>query len=210
MTTFQLTDDDINFDSVATDTDNDGKRECSDCGKRYSVTKSGEIRAHNCNGVKTVATKKTNTPSNKAKRSKNVPASVMKIGTAALASGIEWTTTSYISSFVPCDKAEIPASVTDIPDADTMIGPLVELLWPTIPAKAQAFVKAICDEEKLIMAALSWWDYLRGINKFAEAAHKIRKQEKDANNGIQKTLANDDGGIGKLYAIEPFATGATS
>lgn len=204
--TFQIDSTDIDFSEVPdTTTDTvDGKRECGECGKRFTVTKSGEIRQHNCNGVRTVTrTKKS------GKKVKSVPDVVMRVGTAALASGIEFGTRRTVANYVPCPPSVVPA---DLPDADAMLGPIIRFLWPNIPAKAQTIISGVCDHEDLLMCALAWSEYIGTMRKFAEAAHTAVQQQNAGNvsqlpvggnaNGIPRETNGSS--IGTNIGAEPF------
>lgn len=185
MTTFDITDADLDFTAVpdTLDAADDGKRECPDCGRRFTVTQAGTIRQHNCNGTRTVT---RNTPKKRGKRDKTVPESVMRVGTAALASGIEWGTSTLVASYVPCERSEVPA---DIPDANAMVGPLIKGLWPSIPAKAQGLIQSITDHEDMILCLLAWIDYGNKLKAWADTAHKIKlleAREQEARNGVQE------------------------
>lgn len=165
----------------------DGKVSCPDCGGRYTVTKAGSIRSHNCNGVRTVSRTGTKSTSKRGgKKSNSVPANVLKLGSPALASGIEWSAKRLVAQAVPCDPSEVPA---DIPDDDlhVMVDPLIRLLWPNIPAKAQSIVESICDQEDLILCALAWVEYGQKLSAWTKEQHKLyvaAQKQNEVTNGI--------------------------
>lgn len=203
---------------------NDGKGECPDCHKRLTVTQSGELRAHRCVNDEP---RKRGSNRTKSKKSKDVPGNVMRVGTSAIASGVEFTASRMVASYVPCRPDQVPA---EVPDAESMVGPLVKLLWPQLPAKAQSVVSSICDQEDLILCALDWWAWGTKLREFAVQAHEIVAQEeakkhaqaerpathtvnldkrasdvaqKVGRNAVQGQATNGAGGRG-LYGIEPF------
>lgn len=207
---FDLTNEDMSFDNVPNTLDvtreDDGKTECPDCGGRYTITKSGTIRSHNCNGVRTVAGKgSTKTPAKRGKKTKRVPSSVIKIGSPAIASGIEYGARHFAARAVPCDPALVPASIPD-DDLHVMIDPIITLLWPNIPARAQSVIESICDQEDLILCAFAWIEYGQKLTTWTKQAHAAvleQNKEKDTANGIQRSRLESVAGIG-LDGIEPF------
>lgn len=186
MTTFVLTPEDLQVppDGPNLPVDTDGKRECPDCGGRFTVSKNGTLRAHKHDGVTTIPrTPKSPRGKRAGRKPTVVPNSVDKVGTAAVAAGTEWLARQYVARVVPCKPGQVPREVTDIPDAATMVGPIVKFLYPQLPAKAQSLVKAVCDNEDLILAALAWADWGAKVQAFAREAHKqvaAQKQTVDA------------------------------
>lgn len=211
---FDLSDEDIDFSTDIPDTLNepttgaDNKTECPDCGGRYTVTKSGSIRSHNCNGVRSVSTVTTkSTGKRKGKKNKRVPATVLKIGSPAIASGVEFGVRQFTSRAVPCDPALVPASIPD-DDLHVMIDPIITLLWPNIPARAQSVIESICDQEDLILCALAWMEYGQKLSTWTKQAHAAvleqhKAQVKDISNGIQGARPESEYGI-SLDGVVPF------
>jgi hypothetical protein len=198
---FDITDDDFSNVPDTTDTA-DNKVTCPDCNGRYTLTKAGVIRSHNCNGVKTVT---RSAGKNAGKRSKKAPpANVTKIGTAALASGIEFGVSRLVANAVPCSPSQVPA---ELPDADVMVGPLIKFLWPNIPARAQSVISAVCDQEDLILCALAWIDYGNKLTAWTKTAHELAQAQNAQNgntNGIQGQAYESSNGNGYGPRLVPF------
>lgn len=203
----------LSFDNVpdSLTPSDDGKTDCPQCGGRYTVTKSGSIRSHNCNGVRSVSSGTSKTPAKRGKKTKRVPESVIKIGSPALASGIEYSARKLVARAVPCDPEIVPASIPD-DDVHVMIDPIITLLWPNIPAKAQSVIESICDQEDLILCALAWIEYGQKLSAWTKDAHNAvaaQNKVKDMGNGIQAARTESDYGNGfgpvSLANVEPFA-----
>jgi len=190
------------------------RRECPECGKSLTVNADGSLRGHKCaNGVTTVNRTKAATTSTrkrgKGKRLADVPANVQRVGTAALASGIEWTARTSLASYIPCPREVIPSEVTDIPDAGAMVGPLVKFIFPQLPVKAQSLVTSICDNEELILCALAWWDYSQKLQKFGKAAHaavlEASKSHATTSQGVSNGVQGPVNGTSVFAGVEPFS-----
>lgn len=147
--------------SLGISPESDGKAACPECGGRFTVTKAGAIRQHKCGGVQRV--KNTSGKPRRAKRA-GTPSTVRDLSVALIASSVEYVTAQAVGRSIPCDPALVPA---DLPDADAMIGPLIELAWPQLPKRAQKVVTRIADESDLIAAALGWFEYQRTLSKWA-------------------------------------------
>lgn len=216
MTTFDLTDEDLTeLDMGSTRTENGGsnpdRRECPDCGRDFKVNADGTLRAHNCGGVRNI--KRTKPGRGKTKRTVEVPKSVQRVGTAAVATGVEWTARQVVASYIPCRPSQIPDEVVALPDADGMVGPLVKFTWPQLPAKAQSVVASICDHEDMIVAMLAWWDWFNKLQKFAANAHEVVAEQRKmmertgTDGGIQGQTQEPTGGRvirGGFGTAEPF------
>lgn len=148
--------------SLGISPESDGKAACPECGGRFTVTKAGAIRQHKCGGVQRVK----NTSGSKPRRSKRsgTPETVKDLSVALIASGVEYMAAQAIGRSIPCDPALVPA---DLPNADSMIVPFIELAWPQIPKKAQRVITRFADESDLIAAALGWFEWQRTLSKWA-------------------------------------------
>lgn len=194
MTTFELPDD-IDLDDSPVDLipayQPGSRAACPKCGKECHVNADGTLRAHTCGDVKVVRHRST-TGKGRKKRSTDVPGNVKRLGTAAIASGVEWGAARYIASVIPCDPKQIPPDVYEVTDPDDMVGPLVKLLWPQIPAKAQQVIGAICDQEDLIVCAFAWIDYAKRVDTFAREMHKQ----------LAASQSNTTGGVTNVVPIQ--------
>jgi hypothetical protein len=203
MTTFDLPSD--VSESLDTTSEVDGKRECDKCGKSFKVNADGSLRSHNCNGVRTVKRSAPAKGKRGTKRLNVTPESVQRVGTAAVASGIEWTATQLLASYIQCDTSRIPSEVTAIPDADEMVGPFVKFTFPQLPKKAQDLVASVCDHEDMIVCLMAWWDWSQRLREFATAAKEAMDNEKrqtGVSNGIQGPVGNVV--TGSFNGVQPF------
>lgn len=198
--TFDVSDDDF---STIPDTINDNKVTCPECTGRYTLTKAGVIRSHNCNGVKTVSRTASKGTGKRGKKA-SLPGNVKRVGTAAIASGIEYGVSHLVARTVPCEPGQVPA---ELPDADVMLGPILAFMWPQIPAKAQSVVSAICDQEDLILCALAWAEYGSKLSAWTKAAHLLATEQntdRGNDNGIQGPAHESGTGTGRGIGLVPF------
>lgn len=151
----------------------DGKAECPDCKGYFTITKAGTLRSHKCDGERatTVSRVKGTAPKRKGRKA---PTNVRKFGVAIGATAAETASAYVIGRTIPCDPSLVP---TNLPDPEAMVGPLIDYLWPQLPAKAQNVVTAIVDQEDLITAAFLWWEWWRNLNAWAKKERDIRRPE---------------------------------
>lgn len=155
----------------------DGKAECPHCSKWVTVTASGALRTHKCaegetpDGVRTVAAAPKPRVS-KAALGKKAPAQVRSLATSLIAGGVEFGTVGYMAKAIPCERKQIPEAVSDIPDADKMVGPFIELVWPTIPKGTQKVIAQLAEHEDIITALFLWAEYFGKVRAFTDAAHQ--------------------------------------
>lgn len=153
------------------------RADCPDCGKNLSVTATGALRSHVC--TTDVNTRKS--PAKSGKRRKAVPKSVMELGVPAIAGAVEWGNEFALGRILP--GVEVPDEIITIPDPEDMVGPLLTLLWPTLPAGAQKAIEAIADESDLIVCALAWMDYYRNLTQWTRAQQRrVTREKREAAN----------------------------
>lgn len=184
----------------------DGKAPCPGCGKYLTVNADGSLnRRHKCTGITEVANSTGKRAPAKRSR-KQAPATVRKLGVNATASLIEFSTSVSVARYVPCETEQVPA---ELPDPDVMIGPFIDLLWPSIPDGAQKFIKAIADQEDLIVAFFAWTEYIGTLRKFAIEARKLVLEEHRRQQGVVNSVpfsAQDDGGAASPFVpFQPIA-----
>jgi hypothetical protein len=144
----------------------DGKRECPECHGVFTVTKAGEIRGHKCDGVRDVSD--TGQPKGATRLSRKVaPKNVRKLAVDLISSGVEYGAEVQIAKYVPMERTASLAAAVELPDSDMMVGPIVELVWPTLPKGAQKAIKAIADQSDLIACALLWAEWSQTLRTFA-------------------------------------------
>lgn len=149
--------------------------DCPDCGKNLTVTAAGEIRKHKC----VAELGSTRSAGSRKRKSSRAPAAVRTLAIGAIDAGVSYGVSQAIGRYVPCDPNEVPNPGKD--DADERIGPLVDLLWPAIPAQAQQVISRIADESDLILCALAWADYFTTLRKWAREEHEKRARESRLN-----------------------------
>jgi len=149
----------------ATDSAPDGKGVCPDCGKVLTITQAGKLRSHTC--VNDVAQPRASRGATKGKG--RIPASVRSLGVAGIAAGVEYASASAVVQRTKC-PVETAEKVVDMgADADVMIGPFLDLLWPRIPKSAQKALTSLADEKLLIAAGFAWLTWGRNIKAFVDA-----------------------------------------
>jgi hypothetical protein len=183
--------------------DDDGKIDCDACGGRFTKNRDGSIRRHKCaDGITTVSNVKGTRVSRKGGK-KHAPDAVRKLGVAVIASGVEWSADAVISRAVPCEPADVPS---ELPDADAMVGPIVDALWPQIPPAAQSALIRIADQSDLIACVFMWMEYGRTLKVWTETARNARIEQEKANNGSIRGQDVGPVNVGVYESPEPDPT----
>ena len=174
----------------------DGKAMCPDCGKTLTVTAAGNLRKHKCaDGITTVDARQPR----KAVARKKAPAGVRRLAVSVIGGTTEWSAGAIVSRRVPCDVDDIPEEVITLPDADAMIGPLVDQAWPQIPPAGQRVLIALSDKEDLIAAVLAWSEYIGQLKRWAAIEHDRRLErttDSERTDQIPQAIATGLGGGG--------------
>lgn len=161
-----------------------GKELCPDCGKLLSITAAGTLRKHKCvNNISAGGTPVKGTGGNSRAPRNRTPASVRNLSVAVLAAGVEYTAAASVSRWAGCEPREVPTDLGD--NADVMIGPVLDALWPRLPRRAQRLIKSLADESDLILAALAWWEYGRGLKAWATARAAMNESRETSTRGYQ-------------------------
>ena len=154
----------------------EGKGRCEACAGIFSITRTGALRSHKCLDGTTVV-KTTRSPKVTRKGRHKTPASVRRVLIPPIASGIEWGAETWVCAVtdltpdtVPTvlDGAGDPVSVVELPDAEAMIGPLLDAVWPQIPTRAKTIISDLADKEELILCLLAWLEYGRNLQKLVK------------------------------------------
>ncbi len=156
---------------------------CDICGKPVVVKRDGYLRQHKCEAPAQRGTRLEKIPP----RRPPTPQRVREFSIGVIAWAVEEGTASTIGRAVGCDPAIVPS---ELPDADDMIGPPLDLIWPSIPDAAQRFIAKIADEADLIACGIAWWDWLRVLSKFTRehrAYNQRIAQEREAHGPTQFT-----------------------
>lgn len=151
-------------DSPSTFFEPGGKADCPDCGKTLTVTAAGALRSHKCG---------TRESSSSGRRG-GMPRAAREISIAAAASGVEWSSSHFVASIVDCDARDVPA---DIPDADGMIGPLLDALWPSVPDPLKRAVRKAGDNKALIVAVVGWWEWGRDLRRWSQEQLDAKREQ---------------------------------
>lgn len=143
---------------------------CPDCGELYTVTAAGTIRKHKCSGAIDIdnpgggASSSPAVPKIVLKARRPAPKNVRAFGVAGVATGVEKLSARVVKSATGLDT--IPDEVVEIPDAEGMIGPFLDILWPQLPKGTQKFISFIADQSDVIAATLAWIDYAGTLKSF--------------------------------------------
>lgn len=194
-------------DNVVVENDTPGKGVCPDCGKLLTITAEGSLRKHKCiNDVSTAGSTSHKGP--KVKRPRT-PTNVRNLGVAVIAGGIEYTAAASVSRWAECKPSEVPA---ELPDADVMIGPILDAIWPRMPKEAQRVIKVIADESDLLVAALAWWEYGTNLRKWAESKKALNETKATPTRGYtpDEQLSQSLNGSGEIGPYQPFTPNAVS
>lgn len=163
---------------------------CPACGKTVSVTGKGELRAHKCDPVNGPGASIVKAARSGSKRTvkRDAPPNVRKWGVIGGAYATEYGAESYVAAVTGADRREIPEDVTKLPDPDAMVGPLVDVLWPTIPASVQKYIEQLVNHDALIECGMHWWFYFKGLQAFGRE-YALQHPNQPVRNGAQANVA---------------------
>ena len=198
-------------DEVSVENGTPGKAACPDCGKLLTITAAGELRKHKCvNDVPTGGVGNgQGSHGPKAKRPRT-PSTVRNLGVALIGAGVEYGTAASMSRWVECHPSEVPADLGD--DAEIMIGPILDAVWPRLPKRGQQIIKSLADESDLIIAAMAWYEWGKALrewgNRYIET--KEAQQEKTPSRGYQdgEQISGSFDGAGSTGPFEPATPNA--
>jgi hypothetical protein len=195
---------------VSVENDTPGKAVCPDCDKLFTVTAAGEIRKHKCvNDINTGGS--TASHGSKAKRPRT-PLSVRNFGVAIIGAGVEYGAAATVAQWADCSPSEVPTDLGE--NADIMIGPVLDALWPRLPKNAQRVIKNLADESDLLLSAMAWWEWGSTLKKWGDnhiAATEAQKEQVPTrgyqDNGIVQESFNGLGNAGPLQPFTPNPAG---
>jgi len=181
----------------------DGYGACPDCSKTLKLTASGGLRRHKCEST---GESVTEVPGVRAARvvkrrgKSEAPAKVRNLGVAVIAAGVEWSSDQIISRATEIAISDLPDEL-DLPDADAMIAPFINLMWPQIPKGAQKALLEIADHEDLVAACFAWFQWAQTLKQFTETVQASKREDStdgrlevpNAPTGYAFTVA--DGGV---------------
>lgn len=171
--------------------------ECETCGKTVRVRKDGQLSSHKCDPKPQRGNRLDDLPQRKIV----TPTKVRKFGIALIAYGVEEGAASLIARPFGADPDDVPS---ELPDAEGMIGPPLDLLWPSIPKAAQDFIGKLADNADLIDCALAWADWLNTLRKWTNEQRRVQNallHEREAH-----ATSQPEGSLG-YGTVVPFQPG---
>jgi hypothetical protein len=206
--------DDLEISAVSNDVyvqeDTPGKSTCPDCGKLLTITAAGELRKHKCvNDISTADSGGGSHHKATVKRPRT-PSTVRNLGVAIIGAGVEYGTAASLSRWVDCHPSEVPADLGD--DADVMIGPVLDAIWPRVPKRGQRIIKALADESDLIMCGMAWWEWGKNLKEWGDRyiATREKAETETPTRGFQdgEQIPGPVIGNGPAGPFEPFTPNA--
>jgi hypothetical protein len=105
-------------------------------------------------------------------------------------------------------RADIPEAVVTLPDADAMIGPIIDRLFPELPKSTQALLQRLSEQEDLIAALFLWAQWTKVVGQYTKEAHALVVEERKT----KKSAANSGGNVvpilgpieGQYAGAQPF------
>ena len=143
--------------------------ECETCGKTVRVRRDGFLTTHKCEPKSQRGNRLDHIPERKIV----TPKKVRDFGIALISYGVEEGSASVLARQYGVEPEEIP---TELPDAEAMIGPILDIVWPSIPDQAQAFIGKLADNADIIDCALAWWDWMRTISKWSREQRRYQQR----------------------------------
>ena len=201
---------------------------CPDCGRSLKILKSGDLWAHKCVGgemttpVQSPSSGGTTPPSSgggasSTTRKGRTPKKVQVLWVALAGGTTEWSAREVVHKNTGAPKAIIPADIPD-DDAAQMFEPVLDAIWPRLPKGAQKAIASIAEEAGLILAAITWADYFKGLKTFQDEYRRTVQvqqapprprpvpnppaQHRGAPDGLQGSPSTEPG---PFPGYEPFA-----
>jgi hypothetical protein len=170
--------------------------DCEICGRNVRVRKDGTLSKHVCNPKAARGNRFDHLP----ERRNTAPRKVRDFTITIAAWAVEESSARVLARPFGVDSDDVP---TELPDAEGMLGPPLDLVWPSLPDSAQKFIAACADNSDLIACALAWGDWLHTIGKWTSDMRKYQQTlvEQEKQNGPSKFAATD--GIGRVVPFSP-------
>ena len=165
----------------------DDRVDCPQCGKSVTVNPSGALRKHQCVSADgTVTEVKGKAPKATRATKRQAPAKVRQLGVAVLGTGIEWGAEKFVMSVtdepvpvIGTDDTGEARKLTDLPDADVMIAPFINLLWPQLPPAVQRTIASMAEHEDVIAAMFAWLEWGQQIKRYTDALTEEKAKERE-------------------------------
>jgi len=174
------------------------QQECPTCGKSVRVRKDGTLGLHKCEpkpnrGERFLGISNTRPVT---------PKKVRQFSIAIVATGVESGTAYLLARPFGVEPEQVP---TDLPDAEEMIGPLMDVVWPQIPKGAQNFLSTCADNSDLIACFLAWADWAKTLNSWVQEQRAFQKRLLNERNssGTFDTTGTVDGFSGRVVPFSP-------
>ena len=170
---------------------------CERCGKTVRVRKDGLLSSHKCEPKAQRGNRFDHLPD----RRSTTPRKVRDFGITVLAWTLEEGSAHMLARPFGANPDDVPS---ELPDAEGMIGPPLDLLWPNIPDPAQKFIAALADNSDLIACALAWGDWARTLGKWTRDMRDYQKSlaEQERQSGPTQFAATD-GVVGRVVPFSP-------
>jgi hypothetical protein len=192
-------------DDVFVEENTPGKSTCPDCGKLLTITAAGELRKHKCVNDISTAPSGGGSHGSKVKRPRT-PSTVRNLGVAVIGAGVENGTAYAVGQWVDCPPSQVPADLGA--DADVMIGPILDAIWPRLPKRGQRIIKALADESDLIMCGMAWWEWGKNLKEWGDRyiATREKADTETPTRGFQdgEQIQGSLNGDGPTGALQPF------
>jgi hypothetical protein len=163
--------------------------ECEVCGTSVRVRRDGELSKHKCEPKAQRGNRFDHLPTRGGKAPRKARDFV--IGVAAWC--VEEGSAHVLARPFDADPSDVPS---ELPDAAEMLGPPLDLVWPSIPDSAQKFIETLADNSDLISCALMWGDWMRTLNRWTREQRAYQRQltEQERQRGSTQFAATDGPG----------------
>lgn len=170
---------------------------CERCGKTVRVRKDGLLSTHKCEPKAQRGNRFDHLP----ERRSSTPRKVRDFGITVLAWTVEEGSARVLAKPFGANPDDVPS---ELPDAEGMIGPPLDIIWPHIPDPAQKFIEAVADNSDAIACALAWGEWLRTLSKWTsdmrKYQHSLAEQERQSG---PTQFAATDGVVGRVVPFSP-------
>jgi len=169
---------------------------CEICGRdRIRIRKDGLLATHKCVPKATRGNRFDELPS----RTSVAPSKVRKFGIAIIGYAVEEGAAAVLARPFGTDPDDVPS---DLPDANAMIGPPLDIIWPSIPKAAQQFLEKCADNADLIDCAIMWIEWSRTLSKWTREQRSFQQRLMNERNVSYAT--QPQGPFDGFAAVVPF------
>jgi hypothetical protein len=158
------------------------------CGKDVRVKKDGHLISHKCEPKATRGTRLETLPERKSP----MPPRTRDFAVGVVAWCVEEGSARIVARPFDADPDDVP---TTLPDADTMVGTPLDLVWPEIPKGAQDFISKLADNADLLDCGIAWFEWIRTVSKWTRDQRTIQRR-------LTESGARPESG--QVYPFVPF------